>query len=166
MSSNSQPQSPHAAGVAALKAEYGKARTSDLINRAIRAECYGGDVAIDHMTLLKRYADDEGIRDLDNSDERTAILYRQAVEIVQEMEDGIREQYGLDEREMRDDVARSGGRRRGARGPSRGNGGRPRRQFSADDLLILRDTSLSHREVATRLGVSHALVGRWRQDNL
>lgn len=95
-----------------LKSKYG-GKTKEAVNRAIRAECAGGDEAIDAMSLAKQICDRHGWADPDGTPSVHAVLYERLMWVVDAMEDDVRERWGLPEREDREDLRRSGSRRRG-----------------------------------------------------
>lgn len=88
-----------------LKDKYG-GKTRDAINRAIRAECPGGSVALDHVTSWYQICNRLGWGAKDGSNEPLQVTaYRHLLETVDAMESDICKRYDIPER-PRDDLKR------------------------------------------------------------
>jgi len=94
-----------------LREKYG-GKTGEAINRAIRAECPGGDEAIATMTLARQMCQRHGYEDSRGQPSALAALLGQIMGIVDAMEDEIRRRYDMQPREERDDFARRDSHRR------------------------------------------------------
>lgn len=91
----------------ALKARY-KGKTREAINKAIRAECPGGDEALDGLNDWHKVCEHRGWQGADGRGEESlqVTAYRHLLEIVDAMEDSVRARYSLPEREDREDLSR------------------------------------------------------------
>ena len=96
-----------------IRQHYG-GKTSEAINRAIRAECPGGAQALELLTALKSMCDRYGWEGDGGGTTPIAAAYERALEVVDAMEDAVRRRWGVGPRPERDDLRR-GGRRRGRR---------------------------------------------------
>lgn len=76
-----------------LRSKYG-GRVHEAINRAIRAECPGGNEAIDALTLLHQMCGRLGWSD-GRGKTPLAVAYERVLAIVNAMDDEIRRRYGL-----------------------------------------------------------------------
>ncbi len=100
-----------------IRAVYGKANTKSLINKAIRAECAGGDLALDRLTAWRQICEREGWGDKSAHGTGRELLrvtaYRHILEIVDAMEDAVRETYDLPDRsESTESLGRASNRKR------------------------------------------------------
>jgi hypothetical protein len=95
--------------IAELKKKFGR-NAKSMMNRAIRAECHGGGEALEALTLARNLTHHRGGVEADTME---AELYLAVLEIVDAMEDAIREKYSLQPRPSRDDGARSNNRHSG-----------------------------------------------------
>ncbi len=93
-----------------LKVKYGNTKSRDVINRAIRAECPGGDLALDRLADWNRICNRLGWGNSTQHGTGSELLhvtaYRHILEIVDAMEDAIRARYDMSDRPVRDDLKR------------------------------------------------------------
>lgn len=91
----------------ALREKYGKnAKRREAINRAIRAECPGGDDALDRLEDWHKICYRRGWDDIGGEEPLQVTAYRHLLDIVDSMEDWVRTEYDLPPRPERDDLRR------------------------------------------------------------
>lgn len=78
-----------------LREHYGKSNQPAAINAAIRAECPGGNEALEALTLLKQIADRHGWQGENGTASVPAMAYGRVLEIVAAMERAVRARWGL-----------------------------------------------------------------------
>lgn len=92
---------------AAIRAKYGGKR-GESINKAIRAECVGGNEALDALAACNRAAEASGWSSDDGGPSAAKTCYTAVLDIVDAMEDDVRERWNLPDRPEREDLKRSG----------------------------------------------------------
>lgn len=80
-----------------LRTKYG-GRLDEAINRAIRAECPGGNEALDTMTLIKQMLDRHGWTGPDGKPTPLSMAFRRVREIVEAMDEAVCHTYGVERR--------------------------------------------------------------------
>lgn len=88
-----------------LRRKYG-GKTAEAINRAIRAEVPGGDEALDRLRDWRMICSRLGWGDGLPEEPLHVTAYRHLLEIVDAMEEAVRERYGLPPAPERDDLRR------------------------------------------------------------
>ncbi len=78
-----------------LREKYQASKPRVAINRAIRAECPGGDEALDAKDYWFKIAERDGWRDHRDEPTTPAFAYALADAIVKKMEDAIRARWGM-----------------------------------------------------------------------
>jgi hypothetical protein len=92
---------------ASIREKYGGKRR-EAINKAIRAECVGGSEALDALAVTNRMAELFGWEADDGGPSAAKSCYVAVLDIIDSLEDDVRERWGLPDRPERDDLRRKG----------------------------------------------------------